>query len=116
MLALTEDILEYKGCATTVLVTSAGIGEMLLQVLIGSVMHNRGSFSFLLCGMIFGCMGFIFFILLFFVQHNHKKSMEVLPNNSPVERLEENGIKTCPGAILNSWEISERKASIEPEQ
>ncbi|XP_051957401.1 major facilitator superfamily domain-containing protein 4A-like [Xyrauchen texanus] len=116
MLALTEDILEYKGCATTVLVTSAGMGEMLLQVLVGSVMYIHGSFSFLLCGMVFGCMAFIFFILLFFVQQNHKNFTEVLPNNPPVERLEENGIKTCSSAVLNSWDISEWKASIDPEQ
>uniref|UniRef100_A0A8D1E2Y9 Major facilitator superfamily domain-containing protein 4A n=1 Tax=Sus scrofa TaxID=9823 RepID=A0A8D1E2Y9_PIG len=37
MLAYTEDILQYKGCATTVLVTGAGIGEMVLQMLVGSV-------------------------------------------------------------------------------
>nr|XP_035933145.1 major facilitator superfamily domain-containing protein 4A isoform X1 [Halichoerus grypus] len=36
MLAYTEDILQYKGCATTVLVTGAGIGEMVLQMLVGS--------------------------------------------------------------------------------
>ncbi|XP_012582187.1 PREDICTED: major facilitator superfamily domain-containing protein 4 isoform X2 [Condylura cristata] len=36
MLAYTEDILQYKGCATTVLVTGAGIGEMTLQMLVGS--------------------------------------------------------------------------------
>ncbi|NWU90868.1 MFD4A protein, partial [Upupa epops] len=37
MLAYTEDILQYRGCATTVLVTGAGIGEMVLQLLVGSV-------------------------------------------------------------------------------
>uniref|UniRef100_A0A8C3T207 Major facilitator superfamily domain-containing protein 4A n=1 Tax=Chelydra serpentina TaxID=8475 RepID=A0A8C3T207_CHESE len=37
MLAYTEDILQYKGCATTVLVTGAAIGEMVLQLLVGSV-------------------------------------------------------------------------------
>ncbi|KAA0707469.1 Major facilitator superfamily domain-containing protein 4A [Triplophysa tibetana] len=114
MLAFTEDVLEYKGCATTVLVTSAGMGEMLLQVLVGSAMHNRGSYSFLLSGMIFGCLGFTIYILLFFVQQNHKSFTEALPNNCPVERLEENGIKTCSGTVLNSWEISEQKSSIDP--
>ncbi|XP_059393347.1 major facilitator superfamily domain-containing protein 4A-like [Carassius carassius] len=98
MLAFTEDVLEYKGCATTVMVTSAGMGEMLLQVIVGSVMHNQGSFSFLLCGMIFGCLGFAFFILLFFVQQNHKNLTESFPSNSPTERLEENGNKTCSAA------------------
>uniref|UniRef100_A0A8C1PGA3 Major facilitator superfamily domain containing 4Aa n=1 Tax=Cyprinus carpio TaxID=7962 RepID=A0A8C1PGA3_CYPCA len=95
------------GCATTVMVTSAGMGEMLLQVIVGSVMHNQGSFSFLLCGMIFGCLGFAFFILLFFVQQSHKNSTEAFPSNSPTERLEENGIKTCSAAVLNSWDRSE---------
>ncbi|XP_067287683.1 major facilitator superfamily domain-containing protein 4A [Pseudorasbora parva] len=102
MLALTEDILEYKGCATTVLVTGAGMGEMLLQVLVGSVMHYQGSFSFLVCGMLFGCLGFAFFILLYFVKQNHRNFTEALPNNSYTERPEENGIKTCSDAVLNS--------------
>uniref|UniRef100_A0A8C1L7G0 Major facilitator superfamily domain-containing protein 4A n=1 Tax=Cyprinus carpio TaxID=7962 RepID=A0A8C1L7G0_CYPCA len=114
MLAFTEDILEYKGCATTVMVTSAGMGEMLLQVLVGLVMHNQGSFSFLLCGMIFGCLGFAAFILLFFAQQRHKNFMEALPGDSPAERLEENGIKTCSAGVLNSWDTSEQKASIDP--
>ncbi|XP_042622712.1 major facilitator superfamily domain-containing protein 4A-like isoform X2 [Cyprinus carpio] len=114
MLAFTEDILEYKGCATTVMVTSAGMGEMLLQVLVGLVMHNQGSFSFLLCGMIFGCLGFAAFILLFFAQQRHKNFMEALPGDSPTERLEENGIKTCSAGVLNSWDTSEQKASIDP--
>lgn len=30
-------VFRHEGCATTVLVTSAGMGEMLLQVLVGSV-------------------------------------------------------------------------------
>ncbi|XP_040889644.1 major facilitator superfamily domain-containing protein 4A isoform X2 [Toxotes jaculatrix] len=37
ILAYTEDILDYKGCATTVLVTSASTGEMILQLLVGSI-------------------------------------------------------------------------------
>ncbi|KAG8589342.1 hypothetical protein GDO81_006366 [Engystomops pustulosus] len=37
MLAYTEDMLNYKGCATTVLVTAAGMGEMVLQILVGMV-------------------------------------------------------------------------------
>uniref|UniRef100_A0A672R5L5 Major facilitator superfamily domain containing 4Aa n=1 Tax=Sinocyclocheilus grahami TaxID=75366 RepID=A0A672R5L5_SINGR len=36
------------------------------------------------------------------------------PSNSPTERLEENGIKTCSAAVLNSWDTSEQKASIDP--
>ncbi|KAG1950102.1 major facilitator superfamily domain-containing protein 4A [Pimephales promelas] len=112
-----------KGCATTVLVTSAGMGEMVLQVIVGSVMHNKGSFSFLLCGMIFGCLGFTFFVLLFFVQQSHKNVTEAFPNNSCTERLEQNGIKerleqngikTCSATVPNSRDMSKREASIDP--
>ncbi|KAG9339736.1 hypothetical protein JZ751_023383 [Albula glossodonta] len=73
MLAYTEDILDYQGCATTVLVTSAGMGEMVLQVLVGSVIHSQGSYSFLLCGMIIGCIGFTLFfgLLLFHRMHRN---------------------------------------------
>ncbi|KAI5622966.1 major facilitator superfamily domain-containing protein 4A [Silurus asotus] len=73
MLAYTEDLLDYKGCATTVLVTSAGMGEMLLQLLVGSVINTYGSYSFMLCGMIFGCLGFTLFLALLLVQHRHTK-------------------------------------------
>ncbi|XP_035236895.1 major facilitator superfamily domain-containing protein 4B [Anguilla anguilla] len=72
MLAYTEDILEYQGCATTVLVTSAGMGEMVMQVLVGSVIHSEGSYSFLLCGMIIGCIGFILFFGLLLFHRMHK--------------------------------------------
>lgn len=36
-LAANANMVIFLGCATTVLVTSAGMGEMLLQVLVGSV-------------------------------------------------------------------------------
>ncbi|XP_002918255.2 major facilitator superfamily domain-containing protein 4A [Ailuropoda melanoleuca] len=71
MLAYTEDILQYKGCATTVLVTGAGIGEMVLQMLVGSVFQAQGSYSFLVCGVIFGCLAFTFYILLLFFHRMH---------------------------------------------
>ncbi|XP_012690390.1 major facilitator superfamily domain-containing protein 4B [Clupea harengus] len=71
MLAYTEDILEYQGCATTVLVTSAGLGEMVLQVVVGSIIHDAGSYSFLLCGMIIGCIGFIVFFGLLLCDRLH---------------------------------------------
>ncbi|XP_043932758.1 major facilitator superfamily domain-containing protein 4A [Protopterus annectens] len=64
ILAYTEDILNYKGCGTTVLVTGAGLGEMTLQILVGSIIQSQGSYSFLVCGTIFGCMSFWFYILL----------------------------------------------------
>ncbi|TRY97586.1 hypothetical protein DNTS_016392 [Danionella cerebrum] len=114
MLALTEDILDYRGCATTVLVSCAGMGEMLLQVVVGSVMHSQGSFSFLLCGLIFGCLGFVFFVLHYFVQVNYRSYTEALPGNCPVEQHEENGIKTCSGVVLDSRDASEHKTSMIP--
>ncbi|KAM6980789.1 major facilitator superfamily domain-containing protein 4A [Aplochiton taeniatus] len=42
MLAFTEGILDYKGCATTVLVTSAGTGEMVLQTIVGLLIYHQG--------------------------------------------------------------------------
>ncbi|XP_049319009.1 major facilitator superfamily domain-containing protein 4B isoform X3 [Astyanax mexicanus] len=72
MLAYTEDILDYQGCATTVLVTSAGMGEMVLQVLVGSIIQTTGSYSFLLCGMITGFIGFVFFFGLMLCHRLHR--------------------------------------------
>ncbi|XP_022600851.1 major facilitator superfamily domain-containing protein 4A-like isoform X1 [Seriola dumerili] len=73
VLAFTEDILDYKGCATTVLVTSASTGEMMLQLLVGSVIHSRGSYAFLLCCTIASFIGFCLFLLLLYVQRIHTK-------------------------------------------
>uniref|UniRef100_A0A8B9GXS6 Major facilitator superfamily domain-containing protein 4A n=1 Tax=Astyanax mexicanus TaxID=7994 RepID=A0A8B9GXS6_ASTMX len=73
MLAFTEDMLDYRGCATTVLVTFAGMGEMLLQLLAGTVINSYGSYSFLVCGSTFGCIGFTIFLVLLLVNHTHKK-------------------------------------------
>uniref|UniRef100_A0A3B4GIU9 Major facilitator superfamily domain-containing protein 4A n=1 Tax=Pundamilia nyererei TaxID=303518 RepID=A0A3B4GIU9_9CICH len=72
MLAYTEDILDYQGCATSVLVTSAGMGEMVMQVLVGSIIQTEGSYSFLLCGMIIACIGFILFIGLLLFHRMHR--------------------------------------------
>ncbi|XP_056154899.1 major facilitator superfamily domain-containing protein 4B [Lampris incognitus] len=72
MLAYTEDILDYQGCATSVLVTCAGMGEMVMQVLVGSIIQTEGSYSFLLCGMIIGCIGFIVFFGLLFFHRMHR--------------------------------------------
>ncbi|NWY67912.1 MFD4A protein, partial [Erithacus rubecula] len=91
MLAYTEDILQYRGCATTVLVTGAGIGEMVLQLLVGSIIHDRGSYSFLVCGMIFGCLAFTFYALLVFFHRMY-------PNPSP-------GMEPQPRALF--WDGSE---------
>ncbi|XP_041091823.1 major facilitator superfamily domain-containing protein 4A-like [Polyodon spathula] len=77
MLAYTEDILEYQGCATTVLVTSAGMGEMVCQVMVGLIIHIKGSYSFLLSGMIIGCLGFILFFILLFFHRTYKQHLTV---------------------------------------
>ncbi|XP_042354801.1 major facilitator superfamily domain-containing protein 4A-like isoform X3 [Plectropomus leopardus] len=71
MLAFTEDILDYKGCATTVLVTSASTGEMMLQLLVGLVIHSQGSYSFLLCCTIASFIGFCLFLMFLYVQRRH---------------------------------------------
>ncbi|XP_063153576.1 major facilitator superfamily domain-containing protein 4A [Candoia aspera] len=86
VLAYTEDILQYKGCATTVLVTGAGIGEMVLQLLVGSIIHDQGSYSFLVCGTIFGTLAFTFYVCLLFFHriHPHSQSdMDVSPDKQP---------------------------------
>ncbi|XP_036922981.1 major facilitator superfamily domain-containing protein 4A isoform X2 [Sturnira hondurensis] len=84
MLAYTEDALQYKGCATTVLVTGAGIGEMALQMLVGWVFQAQGSYSFLVCGVIFGCLAFAFYILLLFFHRMHPGLSSVLTQDKPL--------------------------------
>ncbi|KAM5180952.1 major facilitator superfamily domain-containing protein 4A [Mantella aurantiaca] len=73
MLAYTEDILNYKGCATTVLVTSAGIGEMVLQILIGTVIETQGSYSFLVCGVSLSTLAFTLYIVLLVIDNMHPR-------------------------------------------
>ncbi|XP_031681004.1 major facilitator superfamily domain-containing protein 4A isoform X3 [Oncorhynchus kisutch] len=74
MVALTEDMVNYKGCVTTVLVTSAGTGEMVLQLLTGQLIHSKGSYSFLLVSMISSCIGFTVFLNLLYIQQLHRSS------------------------------------------
>lgn len=83
MLAHTEDILQYKGCATTVLVTGAGLGEMSLQMLVGWVFQARGSYGFLVCGVIFACLAFTFYILLLFFHRMHPGPSSAPPQDRP---------------------------------
>ncbi|XP_039083348.1 major facilitator superfamily domain-containing protein 4A isoform X2 [Hyaena hyaena] len=87
MLAYTEDILQYKGCATTVLVTGAGIGEMVLQMLVGSTFQAQGSYSFLVCGVIFGCLAFTFYVLLLFFHRMHS-GLSSVPTQDKVLGME----------------------------
>ncbi|XP_067302587.1 major facilitator superfamily domain-containing protein 4B isoform X2 [Pseudorasbora parva] len=72
IVAYTENILNYRGCATTVLVTTAGMGEMTLQVLVGSLIQNKGSYVFLVCGLVFGCLGFIFLLCVILCNRIHR--------------------------------------------
>ncbi|ELW47735.1 Major facilitator superfamily domain-containing protein 4 [Tupaia chinensis] len=95
MLAYTEDILQYKGCATTVLVTGAGIGEMVLQMVVGSPFQSRGSYSFLVCGMIFGCLAFTFYILLLFFHRMHPG-----PSSGLFHSFTSGPAKGTPGSTL----------------
>uniref|UniRef100_A0A4X2L6N8 Major facilitator superfamily domain containing 4A n=1 Tax=Vombatus ursinus TaxID=29139 RepID=A0A4X2L6N8_VOMUR len=83
MLAYTEDILQYNGCATTMLVTGAGIGEMTLQLFIGSIIQVLGKYSFLVCGVIFGCLAFTFYIMLLFFHRIYSRSSSVLTLDKP---------------------------------
>ncbi|XP_043857232.1 major facilitator superfamily domain-containing protein 4A [Dromiciops gliroides] len=83
MLAYTEDILQYKGCATTILVTGAGIGEMTLQLFIGSIIQVLGKYSFLVCGVIFGCLAFTFYIMLLFFHRIYSRPSSVLTSDKP---------------------------------
>lgn len=83
MLAYTEDILQYKGCATTVLVTGAGIGEMVLQLLVGSIIHDQGSYNFLVCGTIFGGLAFTFYAFLLFFHRMYPKPSSEVDASSP---------------------------------
>ncbi|XP_054902370.1 major facilitator superfamily domain-containing protein 4B [Poeciliopsis prolifica] len=101
MLAYTEDILDYQGCATSVLVTSAGMGEMVMQVLVGSIIQSEGSYSFLLCGMIIACIGFILFFGLLFFHRMHRNYLTgTLKKSAMVEE---------PGADQNGSAKAEQK-------
>ncbi|XP_061629390.1 major facilitator superfamily domain-containing protein 4B-like [Phyllopteryx taeniolatus] len=95
MLAYTEDILDYQGCATSVLVTSAGMGEMVMQVLVGSIIQTEGSYSFLLCGVIIASIGLILFIALLFFHRMHRNYLTGTTKKSAMveeETPETNGL------------------------
>lgn len=76
MLAYTENILNYKGCATTFLVTGAGMGEMFLQILVGMVIQSQGSYSFLESGISFASLAFLLFIILRVLEYIQRKTSE----------------------------------------
>ncbi|KAL1249834.1 hypothetical protein QQF64_020839 [Cirrhinus molitorella] len=85
IVAYTEDILEYRGCASTVLVTTAGMGEMTLQVLVGSLIQKKGTYSFLVCGLVIGCLGFIFLLSVILCNYIHRKLTGVSKKAAMVE-------------------------------
>ncbi|XP_034724400.1 major facilitator superfamily domain-containing protein 4A [Etheostoma cragini] len=91
VLAFTEDMLDYKGCATTVLVTSASTGEMTLQLLVGSVIHSQGSYSFLVCCTVASSIGFFLFLLLLCVQHRHRNRFTDLSQNTDMKNKPQTG-------------------------
>ncbi|KAK5913098.1 hypothetical protein CesoFtcFv8_002914 [Champsocephalus esox] len=91
MLAFTEDILDYKGCATTVLVTSASTGEMLLQLIIGSVIDSQGSYSFLLCCTVMSFISFCLFLLFLSVQRHHRNGQTDPPQGTDLKEKPQPG-------------------------
>lgn len=91
MLAFTEDILDYKGCATTVLVTSASTGEMLLQLIIGSVIDSQGSYSFLLCCTVTSFISFCLFLLFLSVQRHHRNGQTDPPQGTDLKEKPQPG-------------------------
>ncbi|XP_026775969.1 major facilitator superfamily domain-containing protein 4B [Pangasianodon hypophthalmus] len=95
MLAYTEDILNYQGCATTVIVTSAGMGEMVLQVVVGSIIQTEGSYSFLLCGMIAGCVGFALFFGLMLCHYFHRNYLRGTSKKTAMVEQPEPVVATC---------------------
>ncbi|XP_034389044.1 major facilitator superfamily domain-containing protein 4A [Cyclopterus lumpus] len=98
MLAFTEDVLDYKGCATTVLVTSASTGEMLLQLLVGSAIHSGGSYTFMLCCTISSYIGFCLFLLLLYVRHRHRNRSTDSSQNTDMKERPESGRSGCEGS------------------
>ncbi|XP_072886705.1 major facilitator superfamily domain-containing protein 4A [Hemitrygon akajei] len=83
MLAYTEDILNYQGCATTVLVTGAGVGEFALQMLVGSVIQSPETDIFLVCGLTFGCLALLFYLVLLLVHRLHNLQTMTGPSKTP---------------------------------
>ncbi|CAL8367362.1 unnamed protein product [Lota lota] len=104
MLAYTEDILNYQGCATSVLVTSAGMGEMVMQVLVGTIIQSEGSYSFMLCGMVVGCLGFVAFIGLLFFHQMHKN---YLTGTAKKSTMEEEAAAGHNGAVSAEHKVTE---------
>ncbi|CAL8275706.1 unnamed protein product [Boreogadus saida] len=88
MLAFTEDVLDYQGCATTVLVTSAGMGEMVMTLLVGMIIESKGSYSFLVIGLVVACLGFMAFLGLMFFNRMHRNYLTGTAKKSAMVEVE----------------------------
>ncbi|CAL8340402.1 unnamed protein product [Lota lota] len=91
ILAFTEEILDYKGCATTMLVTSAGTGEMVLQVIVASEIQSQGSYAFLLCSTVTAILSFGLFLLLLYAHHVHSNSQKEPSKDVAVTDIQSSG-------------------------
>ncbi|KAM4795065.1 major facilitator superfamily domain-containing protein 4A [Rhinophrynus dorsalis] len=83
MLAYTEDLLNYKGCATTVLVTGAGTGEMVLQILVGMVIQSEGSYSFLVFGVSLSTLALTLYVVFLVFANIHPTDTEEPSGKTP---------------------------------
>ncbi|XP_021492069.1 major facilitator superfamily domain-containing protein 4A isoform X4 [Meriones unguiculatus] len=54
------------------------------MVFINVIFQAQGSYSFLVCGVIFGCLAFIFYILLLFFHRIHPELSSVLTQDKPL--------------------------------
>lgn len=51
------------------------------------IIQSEGSYSFLLCGMIIGCMGSVFFLGLLFLHRMHRKYLTGTRTTSAISQL-----------------------------
>ncbi|XP_061430247.1 major facilitator superfamily domain-containing protein 4A [Lethenteron reissneri] len=84
-LALTEDSLNYRGCATTLLVTGASAGEMFLPVIVGTIIDQQGYGIFLPAGLIICVLGLLAFLGLIACRRFFSSHDEDRPHDSKVE-------------------------------
>ncbi|KAF4096820.1 major facilitator superfamily domain-containing protein 4B [Onychostoma macrolepis] len=106
LVAYTEDILEYRGCAITVLVTTAGMGEMTLQVLVGSLIQQKGTYSFLVCGLVIGCLGFVFFLSMILCNRIHRNLTGASKKTAMVEA------PPAPASLASEKAAPEQKIAV----
>ncbi|KAH0618879.1 hypothetical protein JD844_018403 [Phrynosoma platyrhinos] len=100
VLAYTEDILQYKGCGSSgpsdvgfcsTVVFSGETSDIMeaISAELGKfpfIIHDQGSYSFLVCGTIFGALAFTFYIFLLFFHRMHpqpQSDMDLSPDKPP---------------------------------